>query len=1725
MKTAFAVKVLLCILLSFCTTYSISQKGFIYQQATNATARGVLDPNGDGYTSLTTSGFSGTDDILTNSELQTVSLPVLFGETFGDLSTGASGGHTDLVSHTVTNTHSVSVVVKTVGGIQYLIVRFRIGKASTASKGYSLLIDSDNSFGTYLTSNNPGYDREIILETGNPGSIKIYKHSTSGDGGVGQVLATYNAAEYSQRSIAATTNNSDADYFYDFCVPLSAVQAENAVRITAATITSAQSGITGTVSDFNGVGVYANPFQAMKDIINTFPTGVKFTDIVPGFTFSLPLTVAPVVTNGLSAGGGTITGTSTEANATGIRVYRRRNGTNESIGTTTVTSNQWTLSSLGASVLQFGDLVWAKAKASGRDSSSASNEVFVSAAACYTPPPVIQSRQNGQLTLTITWTEPNNLTYTASDVQIRVYNTATNAEVIQSGGAAQYINPATGSVTFDCGGTFANQSAFSPVSLYATATYKNCTSRYGNVIVATGSTLTPPPIMVTTSIEASNTTGRTVQVTSNSGTGSTSTLYLYMNSALIATQTGVAHGTTHSFQYTGFVKDAIVSARALRTDINTYVLSNRSDSVKVTATVSTSAAPTISGSYISGTGKTVTGYSDEAPGTTIYLYSNGTLIGTGTVNAFGGWSITGMTLTANQSITAKALAPDKLLSAASIGITVLDGTVSAPTAPTITTNPIVVGSTSSISGSMTSITNGTIYIYLDGEEIGNVAASATTSWTINLTATQQSLLTKGSVITAKAKDNTSGLTSSASAGVTVTGVSNFLIKSETGNSTIPSQTAGVQFKIDINAVDGSNATVTSYKGTNNLVGTYSITSGSTTGSFSSGFLDDHTVTLNKAGTYTLKTLSAADPTVIGTSNSFSVVHNTASKLLINTQPSVQNTSNTAFGTQPIIYLTDAYDNVITEDNSTQITVTIASGTNGTLGGTVTKTAVNGIITFSDLKITGGGRFTLRFADAGNLYSSVTSDNLYIGEVWTGTTSTSFTTGSNWADGTSPSSGADIAFDLTPSNHLILTANQTIGSFYNSSNKQLQVNGNKLTVTGLFTQPSGATIEASTSEIEMAGTAAQTVPVGTFVDDKVCKFTVNNTSGVTLQDTLIITCRITPTAGTLTTGGVLVLGSDATKDAVVASGSGTISGKVIVERYIPAKRAWRILTSPLKNTGRFYNNWQNGGSYIPGIGTLVSGPTAGQSVNGLDVTTQQNTSLFTYNGTTNAWDAVTNTLNFNLSDSASSAASKGYLIFIRGDRDPSNAVVGAYNQTTLRATGELQSGDQTYTINAATNKFNLIANPYACPIDLNAMYLDNSTKINRKFWYYDPKGPDLGQYVTVTWNAVANQYDIVPGDQPYQTRYIQNGQAFFVQTITGGIADPLNANITIKETHKSPDNVYLVYRSGSQLERMRIYLRGVNNDGSRDRLDGVLANFHNSYSAGIGDEDASKFLNFNESLSLRRNGRSLSIEGRPLMSAGDTLFLYLNSLKVKNYEFSIEPSSFSAPGLEAYLEDAFLNTSTALSLSNTTTVQFSVTSNAQSSAATRFRIVFRQSGVLPVTFNNIKAYSKDNKQVNVDWSVSNESGIIEYNVERSVDGRTFNQIGSVKAKNVTDYSFTDQNPVAGVNFYRVKSAGVNGEAKYTSIAKVSLGDKNSYVQVYPNPATGGNINLQLNNLKQGIYTINVMNAVGQIVFSSQVNHAGGSSSQLISINGIISKGVYQLNVIGAGSRQTQRFVIE
>jgi large repetitive protein len=837
------ITLLALLILCGLTTVTAQTPGQIYQPATNLGIQ-VMDPNEDGFVSKDRLGFpnNGTADGAGNMELSMIRVPYFSPDPVGDLATGSAGSQLDFVGSQDDN-GTVYVVNRTVEGIDYLMVRLRLGKNASAGKAWGLLIDTDGQI--QFSGRNPGFEKEVLLVTGSGGGVQVNTLTPGTTTVVASLFRLTPLSDYHQRALAA-----DGNVFYDYYVPLSelGITTSTPLRFVAVTVTNGTSAIAGTVADVSGVDdkLYGNNIGAMLKALGQASPVVSLSNL--GGLEGPQTTVAPVVNGPITTASTSISGTSVEANGTSIEVFRD----GVSIGTTTVTANAWSLSplSLGGTPLAVNQVITAKALADGKTLSSVSNSISVTpVAACFVAAPEITGRTNGNQNLTVSWTASSSGVGISSTATVRLLRQGTPGtfSFTQLGSDATVTSGSN--VVINTGLT---QSDFSNAAIYAQAEVAGCLSSLsaGDVDKAI---LTVAPTITDSQIIASSTESRTITVRNNHA--GSATIFLYRNGQVVGTGvSGIAQNGTTTFTLTSPVVNERITARAMAA--TTAFLSNESNAIIVNSGASqTTSSPVIVGSYTSGSSKTVSGTSDEAAGTQVVLRktvsSTTTVLGSTTVNAFGNWSVTGLTLATGDVLTAVALADGKLVSAASNSVTVAAGV---PAAPTITTTPIVANQTTSISG--TAPVSGTITVYVDGSPLGTTTG---TSWTLSgITASEFS---RGAIVTAT--NTVSGIESPLSNAVTVTGVANFQIT--LNGSAATSVVAGDPFTATITARDGSNNTFTSFNGYVTLTSTSAIgTGGGRIGPFENGVLLNHSLSLLTAGNnQSITVVNPDDPTAFG----------------------------------------------------------------------------------------------------------------------------------------------------------------------------------------------------------------------------------------------------------------------------------------------------------------------------------------------------------------------------------------------------------------------------------------------------------------------------------------------------------------------------------------------------------------------------------------------------------------------------------------------------------------------------------------------------------------------------------------------------------------------------------------------------------------------------------------------------------------------------------------------
>ena len=121
-----------------------------------------------------------------------------------------------------------------------------------------------------------------------------------------------------------------------------------------------------------------------------------------------------------------------------------------------------------------------------------------------------------------------------------------------------------------------------------------------------------------------------------------------------------------------------------------------------------------------------------------------------------------------------------------------------------------------------------------------------------------------------------------------------------------------------------------------------------------------------------------------------------------------------------------------------------------------------------------------------------------------------------------------------------------------------------------------------------------------------------------------------------------------------------------------------------------------------------------------------------------------------------------------------------------------------------------------------------------------------------------------------------------------------------------------------------------------------------------------------------------------------------------------------------------------------------------------------SSFLPITliYFDFK-YNKINGSININWSTGSEINNDYFQIEKSKNGLDFNPIGIIRGSGnstiTINYSYTDDDPILPITYYRLKQVDYDGNFTYSKI-------------IYCNPLNGENLLIKPNPTKQIIELI-------------------------------------------------------
>ena len=156
---------------------------------------------------------------------------------------------------------------------------------------------------------------------------------------------------------------------------------------------------------------------------------------------------------------------------------------------------------------------------------------------------------------------------------------------------------------------------------------------------------------------------------------------------------------------------------------------------------------------------------------------------------------------------------------------------------------------------------------------------------------------------------------------------------------------------------------------------------------------------------------------------------------------------------------------------------------------------------------------------------------------------------------------------------------------------------------------------------------------------------------------------------------------------------------------------------------------------------------------------------------------------------------------------------------------------------------------------------------------------------------------------------------------------------------------------------------------------------------------------------------------------------------------------------------------------------------------------------------------EGSKAKINWRTASERDNDFFTVERSSDGRNFEILGTVKGAGTSiqalDYSYTDDNPLSEISYYRLKQTDYNGHFEYFTPKSLSMEKTLAefhIISVNPNPFTE-QLNIKYFSPDEMEADLKLLRVNGTEVLSQKINIEQGERVYTMYDAGSLTSGMY------------------
>jgi hypothetical protein len=171
---------------------------------------------------------------------------------------------------------------------------------------------------------------------------------------------------------------------------------------------------------------------------------------------------------------------------------------------------------------------------------------------------------------------------------------------------------------------------------------------------------------------------------------------------------------------------------------------------------------------------------------------------------------------------------------------------------------------------------------------------------------------------------------------------------------------------------------------------------------------------------------------------------------------------------------------------------------------------------------------------------------------------------------------------------------------------------------------------------------------------------------------------------------------------------------------------------------------------------------------------------------------------------------------------------------------------------------------------------------------------------------------------------------------------------------------------------------------------------------------------------------------------------------------------------------------------------------------------------------------DHDKVDLKWITATEINNDFFTIDRTTDGILFEQIavvdGAGNSSGTISYQWTDDQPVEGVSYYRLKQTDFDGSTKTFGSIEADCDQMVNELEIDNVFQSGDQLYLDFTTSYEAEHCIKIYDATGKMIFLETKFLSMGHNSCLVNLDGL-SGGIYFINIYNSEKQKSKKVLIK